>query len=160
MKNIPKLLESVSIDQAIEITKEAIANPDRRYKTLKDNQWLGWFIAKLYATQWYDDLKKEFKEKIIDPWNIIKKNKKLSYILNEIKTTEELALSEMGWGWYMKIINQYHLSSWSVAIILWIAYKEETRWPIKYKHTLLYVVDEDILKEIVKNYDVLEKSFM
>jgi hypothetical protein len=36
--NIKKVLEKVKIEDSISIMKEAIQNPDKRVKTLKDNQ--------------------------------------------------------------------------------------------------------------------------
>lgn len=156
--NITKVLEKVKIEDSISIMKEAIQNPDKRVATLKDNQWLWRHIAKVYSQKWNDDVKKSFYDSILHPTKILKSNNDFNRIVSEIETQQVVIFQDMWDQYYIKILKQTQLVTWKTAIVLWIAYKEEQRWPIKYKHTLLYFVDQDTLKQLIKKYDMIDKS--
>lgn len=148
---LTKLLENIAIDDAVSIAKEAIEKPDHWVKTLKDNQQLWWFISKLYATAGNEDIKQQFNDKVIHPSRFLKEQLEVVRIMKEIDETQLVAEQEW-WNSTIKIIKTVEITKDKTMVVLGIPYKED-KWPIKYKYTLIYWVNDRIVKELVKKYD-------
>lgn len=155
---ITKVLEKITEEKSIETVTGAINDPDLFTKTLKTNQRLWRGISKLFSQQWNDDLKKQFKDKVLEPSKVVKRNNYIKDMFLTIQQEEWFWKQEL-WDWFaMKILRQSKLSNGMIAVNVWIPYKED--YKIKFKHTCLFVLSEAELVMLLKEYDTLERDFV
>ena len=155
-----KMLERLSLEDSVKAIEEAVTDPQTWAINIKKNQLLGLYIMKLFSKKWNDELKVKFKDVLVKPFQQTKEKNQLQRIIQEVDLWQDTVSQEMWVQSYMKIVNQRLLMDWKIVVVFGVPYREEYKWKIKYKNTLCYTITESMMKELVKKYDILDKSFV